>query len=34
MAINLSNRARNASPSATLAMAAIAKQMKAQASML
>ncbi|MDE2484383.1 MAG: pyridoxal phosphate-dependent aminotransferase [candidate division NC10 bacterium] len=29
MTVNLSNRARNTSPSATLAMAAIAKQMKA-----
>lgn len=30
MTMNLSNRARNTSPSATLAMAAIAKQMKAE----
>ncbi|MCZ7627175.1 MAG: aspartate aminotransferase [Candidatus Methylomirabilota bacterium] len=30
MSMNLSNRAKNASPSATLAMAAIAKQMKAE----
>lgn len=30
MAVHLSNRAKNTSPSATLAMAAIAKQMKAE----